>query len=74
MLKLTAYDTQPDEPESLLFPVEAVRQLGELRRRTPGRQDVARHTRCAEEALERVEADFRRLRAIVEEDDRPRAA
>lgn len=82
MLKLTPYEDSldQDEPASLLFPADAVRLLGTdlplaPRSRGRGREHAFDPLRHAEDALQRVESDFARLRAQFDgSDDRPRAA
>jgi hypothetical protein len=79
MLKLTTpCEEQQDEPATLLFPVDAIRRLtaGIVEAPAiPGRAAFRDPIRCVEEALERVESNFLRLRAQFEDgDDRPRAA
>jgi hypothetical protein len=71
MLRLTCIDDRQDEPDSLLFPTEAVRQLTAGRNVGDGEDSIDR----VERALEAVESNFRRLRMQAEwDDDRPRAA
>jgi hypothetical protein len=78
MLKLIYSDEQQDEPATLLFPADALRRLGAglgPDPAMPGRVIGPDSIRCVEDALERVESGFARLRAhFSEDDDRPRAA
>jgi hypothetical protein len=76
MLKLIYSDEQQDEPETLLFPIDALRRLGAgFGPTVPGRAAHPDPLRCVEDALEQVESGFARLRAHFEnDDDRPRAA
>lgn len=81
MLKLTVDqpESETEERDSLLFPAEAVRLLGVALPKAPasrGRaQDFVDPIRRVEDALERVESQFARLRAQFNGgDDHPRAA